>query len=197
MDTNNISIEEYRANRFAPGPGREAILANWINENNFSKIVELGVLDGFTAQEILKSCPHIVEYVGVDIFEKPDIFQSIAPKNDRSREVYNSFDFNFYYKLTLENLKDFTNKVTILKTTTLEASYLYPNMNFDLVFIDADHSYEGVAQDIQMWLPKIRSGGILAGHDFNWHTVRQAVKNCLGLEKITLHEDNVWRYDKR
>jgi predicted O-methyltransferase YrrM len=37
---------------------------------------------------------------------------------------------------------------------------------FDAVFIDADHAYESVARDIDAWLPKVRSGGTLSGHDF-------------------------------
>lgn len=36
----------------------------------------------------------------------------------------------------------------------------------DLVFIDADHSYEGVKRDIAAWLPKVRPGGWLGGHDY-------------------------------
>lgn len=37
----------------------------------------------------------------------------------------------------------------------------------DFVFIDADHSYEGVKRDIEIWLPKIKKGGLLGGHDYN------------------------------
>jgi len=36
----------------------------------------------------------------------------------------------------------------------------------DLVFIDADHSYSSVWTDITTWLPKIRKGGIICGHDY-------------------------------
>lgn len=53
-----------------------------------------------------------------------------------------------------------------LEMSSVAASYLYEDRSLDFVFIDADHSYAAVAQDIDAWRPKVRSGGILAGHDF-------------------------------
>lgn len=45
----------------------------------------------------------------------------------------------------------------------------YEDASLDAVFIDADHSQTSVSRDIDAWLPKIkRSGGVIAGHDFNW-----------------------------
>ncbi|NOR90110.1 MAG: hypothetical protein GQ524_07625 [Anaerolineales bacterium] len=38
----------------------------------------------------------------------------------------------------------------------------------DFVFIDGDHSYDHVKADVQAWLPHIREGGILCGHDYGW-----------------------------
>ena len=47
-----------------------------------------------------------------------------------------------------------------------EAASLFENGSLDFVFLDADHSFESVWQDLRVWYPKIRIGGILAGHDF-------------------------------
>ena len=47
-----------------------------------------------------------------------------------------------------------------------EASTRYENASLDFVFIDADHSYEAVKRDIAAWLPKVKSGGVIAGHDY-------------------------------
>ncbi len=46
----------------------------------------------------------------------------------------------------------------------------------DLLFIDADHSYEQVLQDITLWTPHVREGGIICGHDFTLAGVERAVK---------------------
>ena len=44
---------------------------------------------------------------------------------------------------------------------------------FDLVFIDADHEEEAVLADINMWEPRLRPGGILAGHDLRYKITRR------------------------
>lgn len=52
------------------------------------------------------------------------------------------------------------------RMTTNEAAHLFEDKSLDGVFIDADHSYEAVKKDIADWMPKMRKGGILAGHDY-------------------------------
>lgn len=46
---------------------------------------------------------------------------------------------------------------------------------FDFIFIDADHSYAGCAGDIEAYRPLVAPGGLIAGHDYHWPGVRQAV----------------------
>ena len=48
------------------------------------------------------------------------------------------------------------------------------------VFIDADHSYEGVKRDIVAWHPKITPGGVIAGHDAIRVPVHNAIKDVFG-----------------
>lgn len=47
-----------------------------------------------------------------------------------------------------------------------EGAALYQDGSLDWVYIDADHHYEPVCRDIDAWLPKVKSGGIIAGHDY-------------------------------
>lgn len=53
----------------------------------------------------------------------------------------------------------------------------------DFVYIDANHEYDFIKSDIQMWLPKVKKGGILSGHDFiqmDRIGVIRAVRELLG-----------------
>jgi len=54
----------------------------------------------------------------------------------------------------------------LLRGTSKEQSTTFENESVDFVYIDGDHTYEGCKLDIDLWWPKIKQGGILAGHDF-------------------------------
>lgn len=56
-------------------------------------------------------------------------------------------------------------RVKFLHGTTVETAQLVENNSLDLIFIDAQHTYENVSEDIRHWAPKLRDTGILGGHD--------------------------------
>jgi len=189
------TFDKWGRERFDEGPWREDLLASWINDRDFKRVAELGVFDGYTLRNILEKCPDIERLIGVDTWEHPDKYDCLAPKGERSREVYETTDQEANYTLTLKNIEGYSDKVELLKMTTLEASKEFDDGYFDLVFIDADHSYEGVKNDILTWYPKIRKGGLLCGHDFSWDGIRQAIAETV----IMVHQttDDVWVYQKK
>ncbi len=85
-----------------------------------------------------------------------------------------------------------------------QAARLFEPRSLDLVFVDGLHSYEGCASDIRSYLPLMKSGGVLAGHDFgdfekrtfggpSYPGVDRAVSELLGLDKVTI-DCSVWEY---
>jgi predicted O-methyltransferase YrrM len=54
-----------------------------------------------------------------------------------------------------------------IKKTSVEAAKIVEDCSLDFVFIDANHSYKSVKEDIEAWLPKVRVGGLLTGHDYS------------------------------
>ena len=65
----------------------------------------------------------------------------------------------------------------VVQSLSVEASRMFHNGFFDFVYIDADH--ERAYEDIMCWLPKVRKGGIIAGHDYVWN--EGAKKDAVGL----------------
>ena len=68
----------------------------------------------------------------------------------------------------------------------------------DVVYIDADHSYQAVREDIALWYPRITPGGALCGHDYyqekHWPGVKRAVDEFIAREQLSLttYADSSW-----
>jgi hypothetical protein len=58
-------------------------------------------------------------------------------------------------------------RIRKIKGTGREAATIFPDGTFDVVYLDALHEYLDVVADVQAWLPKVKPGGILAGHDYD------------------------------
>ena len=83
------------------------------------------------------------------------------------------------YELFVDNMGN--RKYKAIKATSKSASRKFKDESLDVVFIDLNHSYESVKEDIALWLPKVKKGGYLAGDDYheNWPGVIQAVNEML------------------
>ena len=72
------------------------------------------------------------------------------------------------YKKFLHNMSDANvlHYVTPLSMTSKEASELFQNESLDFLFLDAEHIYNDVYEDLEVWFPKMRKDGIMCGHDY-------------------------------
>jgi hypothetical protein len=70
------------------------------------------------------------------------------------------------YAETQRRLARFRGRHHLHRLTSLEGSTLFGNRELDFVYIDAQHHYEAVCEDLACWSPKVRPGGFLAGHDY-------------------------------
>jgi glycosyltransferase involved in cell wall biosynthesis len=64
-------------------------------------------------------------------------------------------------------------KVTV--GDSAESASQFKDGSMDFIFIDAAHDYDSVVKDLAAWWPKLKEGGIFAGHDYPWHEVEKAV----------------------
>jgi len=138
-----------------------------------SHFVELGGFKGkstsYMAVEIINSGKNI-KFDCVDLF--------IDCPQGAGEEIKATF---------IRNIEPVRHIVNLIIENSAKAAELYQDNSVDFVFIDADHSYEAVKKDIIAWMPKIKEGGILAGHDVYWPDVNKAVKELL--PNITIHSD--------
>lgn len=80
------------------------------------------------------------------------------------------------YREFISNISPISSIIKPIRMTSLEASKFYPDESVDVVFLDASHKYEDVRDDLFAWYPKVKKGGIFAGHDYpSWTQVVKAV----------------------
>ncbi len=153
-----------------------------INANYVTKVlgnepytyVEIGVHKGDNSSEFLAELPIKHAWL-VDPWSE----SSPAGYNDNTQQAWDDL-----HDSVLKRYADYDN-VEILRMFSEEAASLIPN-DLDLVYIDGDHSMEGIITDIKCWFPKVRMGGILSGDDYTNHDVRQAVTDLVAATQLNL-----------
>lgn len=82
---------------------------------------------------------------------------------------------------------------TITRAFSAEAAATVPDRSLDLVYIDANHVFEAVLEDLLCWMPKVRSGGIIAGHDFRRFTNKPTIHVVEAVQAYTrAHAVSPW-----
>jgi len=93
-----------------------------------------------------------------------------------------------------DNIERFglTDYVKIYPMDSADSAFLFNDKSCDLVFIDADHRYEGVQRDVKAWLPKVKDGCLITGHDIQWNdSVAPALYDLFGRENV-FSGANIW-----
>ena len=95
-------------------------------------------------------------------------------------------------KMVAEGLPDELAHIRLIGVLSLLAARIWTPASLDLVMIDGNHTYEWVLADIDAYLPLIRPGGVLAGHDYGTPQfgVTRAVDELLG--RRVHHFERVW-----
>ena len=108
-------------------------------------------------------------------------FDCVDPWDDGGPQLLGQAKNRDLYRDFLKNIGEYRDKLTPIRATSIAAAETYVDKSLDLVFIDAVHTYENVREDILKWRPKVKIGGILAGHDFTIHFpgVKKAVEELL------------------
>ena len=76
-----------------------------------------------------------------------------------------------------------------MKMTTGQAAPFIPDNSLDICFIDAAHGYPYVLKDLRLWMPKMKEGGIICGHDYfpEQLLVKRAVDEFFPADKVNLY----------
>lgn len=152
--------------------------------------VEIGVYKGDNARHLLELLPNLKLYM-VDRWQPYSENERSERKKSSEMVQGDAAYWQNIYKMALLVQENFADRSYILRMSS-EVAAKNINESLDFVFIDGDHLYKSVKKDIQLWLPKIKNGGWLCGHDIKREQVQKAVFELLPKEKIQKDKNNTW-----
>lgn len=159
----------------------------FMEKYNCQTICELGVFDGFNFMLMIEHNPK--EAVAVDSWisdGNPARTDSGYPQEKLTEQFEN------FKKMTAD--KPF---VKLYREYTFDAVKHFPDEYFDLIYIDADHTYEGCKKDMEDWWPKVKKGGFFTGDDYTRKRAKytgvvfgvvEAVNEFGKTNNLTVHE---------
>ena len=127
-------------------------------QNNYKlgKGAEIGSFKGIYAKEILNIWQGKLYLV--DVWRELSLLEYADSSNQKQ---YKNIIID-----CCDNIKGSEHRCFMLRSDSQDGSELFNDESLDFVYIDANHKYEYVKQDISLWYPKVRKGGIVAGHDY-------------------------------
>lgn len=140
-------------------------ICDYIGNTKEKNMVEIGCYQGESTQIWCENFNHVY---AIDPWILGKGYDS---KDVASIMMSNNVEFGFD-----KRLKQFSN-FTKVKDFSYNVSNQFKDKSLDFVYIDGEHTYEGVKRDIELYLSKIKKGGYIGGHDYKpkWQGVMDAV----------------------
>jgi hypothetical protein len=167
----------------------ESIYSRMVNSfESGARFVEIGCWLGrstsYMAVEIINSGKNIK-------FDCIDGWEGSLENKDSihviNRTLYDEF---------LKNVNLVSNYINPIRGFSYNIVSQYEDDSIDFLFIDGAHDYESVKKDLNDWYPKVKKNGIIAGHDYFFNGVKNAVNEFFGIENV-VSEGTSWVVDKK
>jgi len=202
VETLKYIVDKYKIDLSQPSPfhlpiGRFKDVPRLFKELGFKVGAEVGTYQGEYARYLLRYCPGLKLY-GIDMW-----------KSYKGYKDFGANDLIDSHQIAKERVKGYD--CELIQGWSNEVVKRVLDESLDFVFIDGNHAYEYVVEDIANWSKKVRSGGIVYGHDFDDYTNRrrwkqmhviQAVEGWVKSYKIhpwfvlTNNKNKTWMYVK-
>lgn len=127
------------------------------NKNPKGRGVEVGTFQGEFSKDILNSWDGTLFMV--------DVWRPLSNEEYLDSSNHGYFE-NGVYGDAMKNINGLEDRGIMVRASSEVASSMFEDNSLDFVYIDANHAYDYVVQDINLWYPKVKIGGYLCGHDY-------------------------------
>ncbi len=136
-----------------------------------ARVVEIGSWMGRSTGALVAACKEAGKNPEIHAV---DTFKGTLNEGDVHYSVVKQFGGSVR-KPFEDNMKALGAELNVIEADSVQAAGAFSDACCDAVFIDGDHAYTAVSSDISAWLPKVKPGGLIGGHDFDYPDVRRAV----------------------
>lgn len=119
------------------------------------KGAEIGTFKGEFSKQILENWSGTLYMI--------DVWR---PLGDEYLDASNHSQHADAYSETMNNISSYEDRGIMVRATSEVAADMFEDFSLDFVYIDANHAYDFVKQDIKLWYPKVKQNGYLCGHDY-------------------------------
>lgn len=160
------------------------LISEFIPERDNLNIIEIGIARGGNVNDTFEKLGNrITSYIGVDPYisgyDESDVFSQKS-----------QIELDYCYSYVLNKIND--DRFKLYRSSSEAVAPLIPNNSIDAIYIDGDHTYEGVLRDITLWRDKIKRDGIIVGDDYPLFSgVKKAVNESFDNFQL---EENCWFY---
>jgi hypothetical protein len=131
-------------------------LGPWMTDRGYKIAAEIGVWRGEFSARVLSTWGGQLHMV--DAWRHLENYQDMCNLPDAEHEKC--------FQRALSVAEAFTPRAVVLRELSPVAANSFSDGFFDLVYLDANHSYEAVMADLRAWTAKVRAGGVVCGHDY-------------------------------
>lgn len=147
-------------------------LAELFCELDYKVGAEIGVEQGIYSEIILKKNPQ-AKLISVDCWEAYEGYRDHMEQEEMDK----------LYQITKDRLAPFGERSEIIKGYSMDVAKQFAPESLDFVYLDANHEFVHVVNDIAVWESKVKVGGIIAGHDY----IRRRTNNFLMHVPMAVH----------
>ncbi len=148
---------------------RGEIVGKLLKDYPRGKGAEIGTFQGAFSKHILEEWQGTLYMI--DVWNPIDDYIDISNHANFENKVYLD---------AMNSIKGMEDRGIMIRCTSEKAAEIFPDNSLDFVYIDANHSYDYVVQDLQLWYPKVKSGGLVMGHDYldiDWYNDPNFLEN--------------------
>lgn len=186
---------------FLDAPSDVKSLIHCINLHGDNLIgCELGVFRAVSFCTLLQNCPGIKHLYGVDSWQ---------PYRDYLKEPYDGQTWAYEMDekeirfirceaLHMIEYSGYKEKTSIIEKDSNEAVNEFEDQSLDFIFVDTYLNFAQAINDMEKWYPKLKTGGLFSGHDYNFSIIKHAVnefrtKHGIDSKMSTFDRCFVWK----